>query len=863
MAGRYGALLSVAAWCCLGAGAFAQCGANWSNQFDATFFPGGANAMVTHDDGSGPALYIGSGNHPQYQQLSVVRYRGPGLPLETVGGGVNVTVRDLAVYDDGGGPKLYATGNFTIAGGVACSYIAKWDGTAWSPLGSGLDGVAYTLAVYDDGTGPALFVGGEFSHAGGVSASRLAKWNGSAWSSVTPFVTSGYQVRTLAVFNPGTGNRLYVAGQFTAIGGVNAAKIASFDGTTWSALGSGFPNNDYVEDLQVYDPGTGAQLYACGWFASAAGVAASNIARWNGSAWSGLGSGIDSGGAGMTVWNTPSGPRLVVGGTFWNAGGVLTGGVALFDGSIWSSVNAQGRTANVVGTFNPGGGERLYTVGTIGDPVPNGGGTTFQTWYPFQSCFGGTWTAPNGKGLSGSHVLALETHDDGSGPKLYAGGYFVEAGGNYARNVARWNGSAWSPLGNPAGYQTFALKSFDDGTGPALYRADNSVEKWNGATWASVGPTFNVTSTSLAVYDAGAGPSLYAGGYFTAAGGVTLNCVARLSGATWVPLGSGVSLPGGNPVVSALTVFDDGSGPALYAGGMFSSAGGFPANNIAKWNGTSWSTLGSGFTGGATVKVNSLVVYDDGTGPALYAGGIFTQAGGLPSPGLAKWNGSTWSAPGGGVSGVLYAMRVFDDLTGPRLYVTGNFAQAGTTVASNIARWNGTSFEALGSGLQGAAQGALSTCGFALGQHAFPSGPSLFVGGNFTTAGGNPSDLIAEIIPARPGLSMTQPGGAGSGILVANTSLKIGFETYNIFSLEPAPGGPGAGPYVGLYATNLAPLLTQFFLPLGTIPFHFTATSASASFGPYAGYVPSGAVIEGLTFQVSGCIGTVSQIVVQ
>ncbi|MFH0983162.1 MAG: hypothetical protein V2A79_16705, partial [Planctomycetota bacterium] len=57
----------------------------------------------------------------------------------------------------------------------------------------------------------------------------------------------------------------------------------------------------------------------------------------------------------------------------------------------------------------------------------------------------------------------------------------------------------------------------------------------------------------------------------------------------WTP---GFGLPGMNDYVWALTVFDDGTGPALYAGGGFTTAGGVSANYIAKWNGTQWSALG-------------------------------------------------------------------------------------------------------------------------------------------------------------------------------------------------------------------------------------------------------------------------------
>jgi hypothetical protein len=87
----------------------------------------------------------------------------------------------------------------------------------------------------------------------------------------------------------------------------------------------------------------------------------------------------------------------------------------------------------------------------------------------------------------------------------------------------------------------------------------------------------------------------------------------------------GFSIGGVNGQVYASTVFDDGSGPALYVAGQFSLAGGVSAHNVAKWDGSSWSALGSGVTGGTVL---ALGVYDDGFGPALYAGGSFSLGGG-------------------------------------------------------------------------------------------------------------------------------------------------------------------------------------------------------------------------------------------
>jgi hypothetical protein len=148
------------------------------------------------------------------------------------------------------------------------------------------------------------------------------------------------------------------------------------------------------------------------------------------------------------------------------------------------------------------------------------------------------------------------------------------------------------------------------------------------------------------VFDDGAGPALYAGGLFQIAGDVTANRVARWDGKSWSALGEG--MPGDIITrVNALTVFDDGTGPALYAGGYFAIAGEVEAHNIAQWDGRSWSALGSGTDTGRYLDttVTALTPFDDGTGPALYAGGGFDTAGGAGSWHIGAWRGC---APAGG-----------------------------------------------------------------------------------------------------------------------------------------------------------------------------------------------------------------------
>ena len=123
--------------------------------------------------------------------------------------------------------------------------------------------------------------------------------------------------------------------------------------------------------------------------------------------------------------------------------------------------------------------------------------------------------------------------------------------------------------------------------------------------------------------------TLYSAGSFDFAGEIRASGIAKWDGATWSSVGGGV-----NGHLLALAVFDNGlgQGPALYAGGLFDTAGETSANNIARWDGTSWASLGEG-VGGYDLIVWALTVFDDksGSGPGLFAGGEFTIAGGVSS----------------------------------------------------------------------------------------------------------------------------------------------------------------------------------------------------------------------------------------
>jgi hypothetical protein len=334
-----------------------------------------------------------------------------------------------------------------------------------------------------------------------------------------------------------------------------------------------------------------------------------------------------------------------------------------------------------------------------------------------------------------------------SAPTVYATGAFTTAGGLSATGIARWegHGQVWEPLGAglaaapplyPPAIGT-ALGFFDDGGGEKLYVGGylthagglivRSVASWDGTQWAGLGGGIdqNKMVFSLGIFNDGTGPALYFGGLFDGAGGVSAKRIAQWDGISWSPLGTGMS-----GLVDDLTVFDDGNGPALYAGGQFSIAGGLTVNRIARWNGTAWSALGNG----VNTWVNALAVFDDGSGPALYAGGDFTLAGGVSANYIARWDGVSWSPVGGGFNDRVRGLTVWDDGTGPALYAGGEFTLAGGTPANRIARWDGVAWTALASGMEG---------GFVYGMAGTERPPLLFACGTFTEAGGATANRVA------------------------------------------------------------------------------------------------------------------------
>jgi len=662
--------------------------------------------------------------------------------------GVNGLVRASAWYHG----DLYIAGDFTEAGGIPVNHIARWDGRAWRPLLGGLTAgpvltVAAALTVYDGD----LIVGGFFSHADTSRAIDLARWDGSTWSGFMGGVNG--EVDALLAVN----NDLYVAGTiFTAgsmdttggmppTGPISVRRVARWDGSAWSALGSGIGTTS--NDARVYALAhDGTYLYAGGDMFLAGGVEVENLARWDGAAWSALGAGADAtvyalavfdgalyaGGLFSDIGDVLS-PRLArwTGGT-WEHSGTVVGtavrslvvGDGLYAGGLFSEIGGVG--PNVVRydgdawtALGSGVSSTVYTVAVDGGAVAAAGsfGSAGARIAHSVSIFEDDVWRALGQGVEG-RVLVVQPADGG----YYVGGEFTVVGGTPALNIAFWDGASWSPVGSgvdgivhamvQVGGRLYVGGDFDRAGGEVIHK----VAVWDGGSWSAVGDGFGGACLALAADENG---MLYAGGTFNKTGETSIGRIARWNGATWVPVGEGIPAPG---TVNDIVL----QGNMLYAGGDFLLAGGNSAANVARYFDGQWSALGTG--------VNGPVLDLDVSPAGVYAAGDFNRAGGADANGLALWNGETWDAEfTSGIGG--RPITAVAALGSDSLYIAGEFENILGEPARHIALWNGGSWSALGDGIEG--EIAVLTL----------DGDYLWVGGTFDRAGEVASHNIARWNP--------------------------------------------------------------------------------------------------------------------
>ncbi len=692
---------------------------------------------------------------------------------------------------DGDGPEpemLVIWGEFDVIGGVAAHNVAAWDGNSWHALGAGfgwrstdgaiVGGESYwwaRLAV----VGTELYAAVYEYHSspfrpGGYGGTSIQRWNGVEWEWITDFGGRSGGLDALCAFNgelvitgdfsrvangpPGNiarwnghqwlplgagpsdeidgqayqllvhDGRLIIAGRFAKVGGVPVRNIAAWDGQSWQPLGSGFGGS--VGSLAIYHN----ELVAAGSFDATTGDP-EHIARWDGARWQPLASGIQTVGFGSIQSVTPFRDELIVTGGFDQAGGVPAPGAAVWNGSEWSVWNSGMASAHVVGVCQGS------VLGSGRLPTPRG-----PLWVPLARWDGSAWRLFE-DGLN--TPLSTLTSFRGELIGAFEHGYGFNGSCNtpLSGKLARWDGHCWNPLD---------------------VRAEHDY-----------GRVFAMTTH---------GSDLLVGGAFADMNGVPAVNIARWDGAQWHALGAGLGVPDGGSYsgVNALTTYNG----HLIAGGYFRTTGPRPVERIARWSGTQWEPMGSGFPGFAypIVSVAALIVHNG----ELYAGGHFIQngqqfgvarwnpqgnswvplpplatdydyvfalavnrnelvAGGYTDDGtlrplIARWDRNGWrplgELGGGGYEHYVHVQSLA--VYGPDLIAGGTFSKADGAPVHNIARWDGTRWHRVGLGVRNSEFGPHPYYGSASVDALALHRGTLAVGGSFFFAGDHPSANFAQ-----------------------------------------------------------------------------------------------------------------------
>ncbi len=373
-------------------------------------------------------------------------------------------------------------------------------------------------------------------------------------------------------------------------------------------------------------------------------------------------------------------------------------------------------------------------------------------------------------------LLELTCYADASG-NLYAGALDV----NLKGAVYNWNGTAWNELGSgstalnslSSGISADAIFTITKDPSGNVYTAGSFIDanhreyvaKWNGSAWSELGNGFNSNGDSTNSYiwtvinDASG--NIYTAGGFTDTAGYTY--VAKWNGSTWSELGTGTNALKGNNNIFCLTI--DASGNVFAAGG-FTDTNGY--SYVAKWNGTTWTEVG---TGTNALKANSLIrgMAPDASGN-IYVGGWFTNASGKYY--VAKWDGTSWTELGG-----TNALNANNEIYALMMDGSGNVYTGGAFTNANgkhyVAKWDGSAWTELGTGA-----GSLNANGD-IGALAQGASGVVYACGSFADSPASPYPPLNYVAKFVPGLSVTNIN-KGDNVHIfpnpASNTLSIGLE---------------------------------------------------------------------------------------
>lgn len=228
---------------------------------------------------------------------------------------------------------------------------------------------------------------------------------------------------------------------------------------------------------------------------------------------------------------------------------------------------------------------------------------------------------------------------------IYITGSFLYSNNTYLNGIAKWDGSSWKPIGrglrdsfgSPAlGYkfkiynnELYLSGAFDSINGVVAH----SLAKYDGVQWSAINnlPIIYPNNPNF-IYDFEFfNGELYVGGIMD--NNTSIKDIMKWDGSAWVNPGIGMY---GLGYIRGITVFQN----ELYVIGSYSYYDHplCPGNCIVKYNGTSWSSVGTGmvFSPNSIAWINAYKIQNN----VMYLGGSFDDCNGSRIYSIAKYDGT-------------------------------------------------------------------------------------------------------------------------------------------------------------------------------------------------------------------------------
>ena len=279
-------------------------------------------------------------------------------------------------------------------------------------------------------------------------------------------------------------------------------------------------------------------------------------------------------------------------------------------------------------------------------------------------------------------IRALSFFDDGSGMALWAGGLFTSlATGQPAARAARWTESfGWEPAGSGLPGQVIELEIHDDGTSPGLFAVAQlgsgwQVFRWSGTAWDEYGPSFVGVVESLR----SVGHELYALGQNLTTQSI-MSSALRIDG----DLSVGTLPDQRATVLYDLVSHSADDETAVFGAGVFRPTPTTFHRGIARLIEGEWHLIDGAFDRAPSVLISAP---DLSGSQRLFAAGAFNRIDGVLTPGVAMWDGDTWSPLRGGLGGGEVLDAAWTSQHG--LTFVGDFSRASYAPSFYIAAWRG------------------------------------------------------------------------------------------------------------------------------------------------------------------------------